>query len=224
MIGQISARGKVPLITGGTGLYLSSLLNGLFDTVQVSDEVRGRLKKKFSRPGAPDPYDELCRVDPRSAARIYKNDRQRVLRGLEIYYSSGVPWSEHLEKQKKRKPLNRFSHLFGVYLHCPRDILYKRIARRTDMMLTQGFVEEVEGLRSMGYGSELASMQSIGYRHVNQLLDGNWDREMMKSLLVRDTRRYAKRQMTWFRRMENLRQYDRNDQEKIIADIQNYFP
>ncbi len=120
--------------------------------------------------------------------------------------------------------MNRFSHLFGVYLHCPRDILYKRIARRTDMMLTQGFVEEVEGLRSMGYGSELASMQSIGYRHVNQLLDGNWDREMMKSLLVRDTRRYAKRQMTWFRRMENLRQYDRNDQEKIIADIQNYFP
>ncbi|HHB75785.1 MAG TPA: tRNA (adenosine(37)-N6)-dimethylallyltransferase MiaA, partial [Desulfobulbus sp.] len=188
-----------------------------------SDEIRRRLEQRFCRPGAPDPYDELCRVDPRSAARIHKNDRQRVLRGLEIYHSSGVPWSEHLEKQKKREPLVRFSQLFGVYLHCPRDILYKRIARRTDMMLAHGFVEEVERLRGMGYGPELASMQSIGYRHVNRFLDGNWDKEMMKNLLTRDTRRYAKRQMTWFRRMDILRRYGRDDQENIISDILNYF-
>ena len=223
VIRQISARGKIPLITGGTGLYLSSLLNGLFGTVQVSSEVRVRIKQKFCRPGAPDPYDELCRVDPMSAERIHKNDRQRVLRGLEIYYSSGVPWSKHLEKQKEAEPLIRFSRLFAVYLSCPRDILYRRIALRTDSMLAQGFAEEVEGLRNMGYGIDLPSMQSIGYRHVNQFLDGNWDREMMKSLLVRDTRRYAKRQMTWFRRIDRLRPYSRGDHEKIISDICNYF-
>jgi len=223
VIGQISARGKIPLVTGGTGLYLSSLLNGLFDIVQVSDEVRVRLKQRFCRPGAPDPYEELCRIDPMSAARIHKNDRQRVLRGLEIYHSTGIPWSDYLKKQQKKESSASFSRLFAVYLNCPRDILYKRIDRRTDSMLAQGFVEEVEGLRHMGYGPELTSMQSIGYRHVNQFLDGNWDREMMKSLLARDTRRYAKRQMTWFRRIDRLRPYGRDDQNKIIADIYNYF-
>ena len=222
-IKQIAARGRMPLITGGTGLYLSSLLNGLFDTVQVSGEVRGELRRKFCAPDAPDPYDELRRVDPESAARIHKNDRQRVMRGLEIFFSTGTPWSEHLKQQQLRGPLVRFSRLFAVYLTCPRDILYRRIGRRTDVMLAQGLVEEVEKLRNMGYAPGLASMQSIGYRHVNQFLDGKWDREEMKRLLIRDTRRYAKRQMTWFGRMDRLRPHDRRDQEKIISDISYYF-
>ncbi len=222
-IGQISSRKKIPLITGGTGLYLSSLLNGLFDIVHVSDEVRARLKQKFRAPESPDPYEELLRIDPLSANRIHKNDRQRILRGLEIYYSTGVTWSDYLEQQRKRGALVRFSCLFAVYLNCPRDILYRRISRRSDTMLTEGLVEEVEKLHNMGYDSGLASMQAIGYRHVSQFLDGHWDREKTKRLLVRDTRRYAKRQMTWFRRIGCLRPYNRDEHEKIISDISNYF-
>ncbi len=222
-IGKISSREKIPLITGGTGLYLSSLLNGLCEIIHVSDEVRAGLKEKFNAPESPDPYEELSRIDPLSAARIHKNDRQRILRGLEIYYSTGVTWSDYLEQQRKRGALVRFSCLFAVYLDCPRDILYRRISRRTDTMLAEGLVEEVEKLRNMGYGSGLASMQSIGYRHVNQFLDGHWDREKMKSLLARDTRRYAKRQITWFRRVSRLRPYNRDEHKKIISDISNYF-
>lgn len=218
-IQKISTQGRVPLITGGTGLYLSSLINGLFDIVKVSGEVKERLDRLQQLHGPAWIYAELCRVDPVSAARIHENDRQRIRRGLEIFYSTDIPWSSHLKEQASKKTRVHFSRLFAACLTCPRESLYKRIELRTEIMLAQGLIEEVEKLRKLGYGAKLNSMQSIGYRHANQVIDGTWELEEMKSYLVRDTRRYAKRQMTWFRRQNFLHWYNRGEQKKIINDI-----
>jgi tRNA dimethylallyltransferase len=219
---NICNRGKTPLITGGTGLYLSCLINGLFETVHVKSEVREALKTDLRAKGLATLHQELATVDPLSAKRIHPNDRQRILRGLEIYRATGIPWSEHLRQQKERGPAVRFSRLYCIGLECERQLLYRRIDRRAEQMLDQGLVEEVTCLREMGYGPELASMQSIGYRHVNKYLDGDYDLTSMVSDLARDTRRYAKRQMTWFRRQACLNWYDRQEENSIIHDVKNF--
>ena len=113
----------------------------------------------------------------------------------------------------------RFTRLLEIGLTCERELLYRRIEQRSGIMLEQGLVDEVKELRAMGYAGSLASMQSIGYRHANQLLDGNWSQSEMKEHLVRDTRRYAKRQMTWFNRNTDLHWYDRSEAPRIINHI-----
>ena len=222
-IKRISSQGKTPLITGGTGLYLSSLINGLFGTVHVLDKVDKRLAQMQEKMELADLYQELCRVDRATGARIHKNDRQRIIRGLEIFYSTGIPWSQHLQEQKTKGPAVLFTRMFAAGLTCAREMIYRRIEQRTAIMLAQGLVEEVESLRNMGFGPDLNSMQSIGYRHANQYIDGVWTFDDMERLLMRDTRRYAKRQMTWFRRIDSLRWYNRENKEKMINDIRLYF-
>ncbi len=215
---DICHQGKTPLITGGTGLYLSCLINGLFETIHVKDEVRETLKKELRARGLKALHQELATVDPTAAKRIHPNDRQRILRGLEIHRGTGTPWSEHLQRQKDQGPSVRFSRLYCMGLECERSLLYKRIDQRTEQMLEQGLVDEVAGLRRMGYGPELSSMQSIGYRHVNRYLDSDYAFTSMVNDLARDTRRYAKRQMTWFRKQASLRWYDRHDKKRLIDD------
>ncbi len=219
-IQTITERKKIPLITGGTGLYLSSLLNGLFADIPVKDEVKKELQSRLAGKGLPGMYEELCAVDPVSANRIHKNDKQRILRGLEIYFSTGTAWSRHLEQQQKRQPPVQFTRLLEIGLTCERELLYQRIEQRSDIMLEQGFIDEVKKLRDMGYGGSLPSMQSIGYRHANQLLDGQWSHGEMKEYLVRDTRRYAKRQLTWFRRSDDMHWFDRSESSQIISHIE----
>jgi len=221
-IEQICAQGKIPLLTGGTGLYLSSLLNGLFETVHVSDEIKKALKKDLDKRGLADLYQELQRIDPVTAQRLHPNDQQRILRGLEIYRATGVPWSTHLHKQQQQPKPAHFTRLYTIGLECERSLLYERINQRTEQMLAQGLIDEVTGLRNMGYGPELSSMQTIGYRHVNQYLDNACDLQTMKHELARDTRRYAKRQMTWFKRQANLNWHERNDKNRIINDIERF--
>ncbi len=215
----IASQGKIPLITGGTGLYLSSLINGLFEEVKVKDEVKEELQRQLTAHGLASLYKELCSVDPVSAARIHRNDKHRIIRGLEIYHSSGVPWSDQLRQQNKKESQVRFTRIFKIGLTCERTLLHQRIEQRSSVMLEQGLVEEAKGLRKMGYAPSLPSMGAIGYRHVNQLLDGQCDQAEMVDSLVRDTRRYAKRQMTWFRRHKTLHWYQRYQTEKIISDI-----
>jgi len=218
-IKEITRQGKIPLITGGTGLYFSALINGLFDNIHVKDEVRIRLNNELEAKGLPCLYKKLCRIDPVSAARIHKNDRHRIVRGLEIFASTGIPWSTHIEHQKRKKPLVRFDQLLAIGLRCERDLLYERIKQRSKAMFRQGLVDEVKGLRAKGYEPSLPPMQAIGYRHVNQCLNGKWTEAVMKEYLVRDTRRYAKRQMTWFRRHDTLRWYERTATKAVIQDI-----
>lgn len=201
-IRSIHGRRKIPLITGGTGLYLRALTEGLFESGAGFADLRAELQQRLSREGAGTLHEELSRVDPESARKIHANDTQRLIRGLEIYYGTGKRWSDHLAEQRRRRTVKRFSNIFSIGLQSPRQTLYAGIDRRTAAMIRQGLKKEVSSLLAMGYHRRLKSMQSIGYRHMlEHLLDGR-PLEETEVLLARDTRRYAKRQYTWFRKME----------------------
>lgn len=219
-INDITARGKVPLITGGTGLYLSSLLNGLFTEVPVEESVRLAVRKQYEEKGREAAYAELLQVDAVAAERIHINDTQRLLRGLEIFHSTGIPWSKHLESQQQQPPPISFQHLLVIGLTCERSRLYERIEKRACMMMNAGLMEEVKKLQKMGFNDQLTSMQAIGYRHAVQYLNGSQPLDETIKELVRDTRRYAKRQMTWFKKQRQLQWYEQDNDAAVLADIQ----
>lgn len=214
---RITAAGKIPLLTGGTGLYLKALIHGLFSVGETDrdSQVRDRLQQRLREEGREDLFRELAEKDPATAARLHPNDTQRLLRALEIFYTTGTPWSVHLQHQGEAPA--RFSKLLQIGLNCERQVLYSRIEERSDQMLAQGLLAEVAKLREMGYGTELSPMQAIGYRHANQYLDGVWGQAEMRRLLVRDTRRYAKRQLTWFKSMPAIHWHDRGKGDEVLS-------
>jgi len=218
----IGKKNKVTLLTGGTGLYQKALFQGLCTCMPTDRQIRQQLQQRLQQEGREVLHAELCAVDPLSGARIHKNDSQRVMRGLEIYQMCGRTWSELLREQQEQEQHLQFTRVYQVALACERSVLYERIAHRSRTMLQQGLVEEVKKLHSMGFGSELPAMQSIGYRHVNALLSGHWDRETMLENLVRDTRRYAKRQLTWFGKNKDLHWYDREEEGVIVRDLEKH--
>jgi tRNA dimethylallyltransferase len=214
---RITAAGKIPLLTGGTGLYLKALTQGLFsvDETDLNSQVRDRLQQRLQEEGREVLFRELTEKDPATASRLHPNDTQRLLRALEIFHATGIPWSVHLQHQGEAPA--RFPKLLQIGLNCERRVLYSRIEERSDQMLAHGLLAEVAKLREMGYGTELSSMQAIGYRHANQYLDGVWDQAELRRLLVRDTRRYAKRQLTWFGAIPAIHWYDRGNGDEVLA-------
>jgi tRNA dimethylallyltransferase len=222
-IRAIGERGHIPLITGGTGLYLSSLLHGLFDTVEDTEAIRAVLQERLRGEGREVLHGELQRVDPTSAARIHPNDTQRLLRGLEIFHATGLPWSEHLQRQRQAAPPPQFSRLLLLGLRCDRDLLVERISRRSRQMMGDAFAAEVTGLLAQGYGADLPSLQAIGYRHMIACLAGTMDRETATRALIADTRRYAKRQMTWFRRYADLHWHDLGQLDAALVEVTEFF-
>jgi tRNA dimethylallyltransferase len=218
-ITEIGSRRRTILLTGGTGFYLKALTEGLCAALPSDDKIKSQLEHRLQEEGRAVLHEELCRVDPVTGARVHVNDTQRLLRGLEIYQVSGKTWSELIKEQKEKGQGTVFNKIVQIALTCERDELYQDINRRSELMLGMGLVEEVEKLRSMGYGPQLASMQAIGYRHVNNMLSGLWDRQTMLEHMARDTRRYAKRQLTWFSGNKNLHWFDRKDKKKIARYI-----
>ena len=221
-ITRINQHGRLALITGGTGMYLYSLLNGLFKEVNVSDEIKKSVRLDLKTRGLAALYQELERVDSESANRIHPHDRQRIMRGVEIHRATGHPWSYWIARQRHQQPPAVFERILQIGLRSARETLYQRIGQRANIMLQQGLVEEVEHLRAMGYGPELASMRAIGYRQVNDLLDGLVDRKTMIEQLVRETRRYAKRQMTWFTRKADLQWHRSDDHGSVMNAIRKF--
>ncbi|MDD3814719.1 MAG: tRNA (adenosine(37)-N6)-dimethylallyltransferase MiaA [Desulfocapsaceae bacterium] len=220
-IEQIHDRGRVPLLTGGTGLYLRALIDGLSSGIGQFPEIREQLQQRLALDGAHVLHEELGKYDRYSAERIHENDTHRLLRALEIYQATGKPWSEHiLEHQKQKTP--RFSNILQIGLTCERDQLYRRINQRTALMLKNGLEDEVRGLIARGYSPQLKTMQAIGYRHMNNYLEGIWNMEETERLLARDTRRYAKRQYTWFAAIPELEWFEVGDQTKIIERIKKW--
>lgn len=215
-IAEISSRGKTPLLTGGTGLYLKALVQGLFAGVPENREIREQLKLRAEREGTSKLHEELAIYDRISADRIHPNDTLRVIRGLEIYLASGIPWSEHLRLQQEGQKGGAVKKILQVGLTCDRQRLYDRINLRSEIMLEQGLEDEVIALLKMGYHENLNSMKSIGYRHMISFLNGEWSYEEMMDFLARDTRRYAKRQYTWFNKIANLEWYEVDKKDMIV--------
>jgi tRNA dimethylallyltransferase len=218
-ISAIHQRQKLPLLTGGTGLYLKALINGIFESLPVNHRIRERLQQRLTAEGAARLHRELAACDPSSASRIHVNDSQRLLRALEIYQCTGVPWSTHLQQQQGRSAPAAWGDILQIGLTCERQTLYVRINERCRGMIAAGLEQEVHELLARGYRKNLPSLQSIGYKHMINYIDNTWTSEQMLTYLSRDTRRYAKRQFTWFNGIRELEWYTVADADSIIERI-----
>ncbi len=197
-IEDIAARGRPVIVCGGTGLYVRALLLGLFEGPPASPEVRAELTELADRDGTAALHAELSRVDPAAAARIDPNDRKRLIRAIEVFRVSGEPMSAHQARHDHRAlPLRYPARLVG--LAPDRDELYRRIDARVDEMLAAGLEAEVEALRARGYGPPLRSQQAIGYAELHAVHAGDVDRVRAVELIKRNSRHYARRQLSWYR-------------------------
>ncbi len=215
-IARLAAAAKVPVVVGGTGLYIRALLHGIFPGAPGNPDVRRELRRRLSAEGAPALHRELAARDPEAAARIHPNDRQRIVRALEVLAVTGRPLSELQRRHGFRQQRYR---ALQIGLDLERRELYRRIDRRVDRMLEEGLLDEVRGLLRRGYPATLKSMQSIGYRHMAAYLAGRLDWDEAVRTLKRDTRRYAKRQLTWFRADPAVRWYPAGDEDRISTTV-----
>lgn len=194
-IRDILGRGRLPLVVGGSTLYLHALQHGLSSAPETDPDVRRQLEAELARDGAKPLFEELCRVDPDTAAHMDATKTARVVRALEVHRSTGIPLSHY----HAQAPAPEFSFK-TVVLDMERAALYKRINARVGQMLARGLVEEVRALLQAGFDPSIQALQTIGYREVIGFLEARYDRLEMTRLIKRNTRRYAKRQLTWFRR------------------------
>ena len=210
---EIYAAGKVPIIVGGTGFYIQSVLYDIeFEDDGTEDEVenefRVKMRKLALEKGSEYLHEKLREVDPESADAIHHNNLKRVIRALEYYEQTGRKISEHnKEQQQKESPYN-FAYFV---LNDDREVLYKRIDKRVDIMFEAGLEQEVKRLIDEGLTKENVSMQGIGYKEMFGYFDGEYDIERAKYLIKLDTRHFAKRQLTWFRRENSVLWVDYQD-------------
>jgi tRNA dimethylallyltransferase len=195
-LGEISARGRLPIISGGTGLYLRALLEGLFVGPERSEDLRNKLRRRAEQSGPERLHRILRRLDPSAAARIHANDVPKVIRALEVCLASRRPMTDLW--QEGREPLRGF-RILRLGLNPDRDALYRRINDRATKMFAQGLVAETQQLREK-YGDGVWPLSSLGYRQAMQVLRGEIDELLALELAQQSHRNYAKRQMTWFRR------------------------
>lgn len=198
VIADIYSRGKLPVMCGGTGLYINSVINDVeFGETQSDEELRCELQNIANAEGNEKLIEILREFDPVSAARLHPNNVRRVIRAIEFYRTTGVPISEHQEKTKMI--ISRYDPVMFCIDH-DREILYGRINERVDIMMSEGLCDEVRRLMDMGYSSALNSMKAIGYKELMDYFNGLCSLEEAVSAIKQNSRRYAKRQLTWFRR------------------------
>lgn len=195
---EIYAKGKIPILVGGTGFYIQAVTRDIdFTEAEQDDGYRKELEALASEKGNEYLHRMLEKVDPKSAEEIHANNVKRVIRALEFYHQNHTPISSHNQEQKEHtSPYN----LVYFVLNAPRELLYERIDKRVDEMLEKGLVDEVRRLKEMGYHKGMVSMQGLGYKEILSYLEGEYPLEEAVRILKRDTRHFAKRQLTWFRR------------------------
>ena len=214
-IHDISARGLTPIVAGGTGLYFRALFEGLFEAPEPDPEIRRALKERSKSENL---YPELEHIDPAAARNIHPNDAYRITRALEVYYQTGVPISEHWRKQT---PPEKFNAL-RIGLDLSRAELHRRINDRAQRMIDSGLIEEVKWLREKGYKRDIWPMRHFGYRYVWAYLEGEIGLEDALNLLSRDTRRYARRQLTWFRAVPDIQWFNPTDPAGIMGAVKKF--
>ena len=213
---QLFINNKIPIAVGGSGLYIKALVDGIFDNVDVKEEVVVELQNRLKNEGREALYNELSIVDTVSAKKMLPSNWKRVVRALEVFYSTGKPiwyWQENYKRNDNIKFLQ-----YG--LNWNREILYNNIEKRVDVMIENGLVEEVKSILDMGYSSQLNSLNTVGYREIIDYFSNLYSLDRAIELIKRNTRRYAKRQMTWFNADSRIKWFDikkTNDLE-IIKD------
>jgi tRNA dimethylallyltransferase len=217
----VRSRRKLPILVGGTGLYLRAVVEGLFDGPSRSEYWRNRLEVVADQKGRDYLHAILQRLDPGAAARIARQDKPKVIRALEVRLATGKPLSRHLDEEPRR-PLTDF-RVFTVGLNPPREELYRRIDERVLRMFQAGFEEEVRDLLARGIPANAKAFEAIGYRHIIEAVDSCIPHEQTIRIIQRDTRRYAKRQMTWFRRQPEVTWFDGpGDNEHIKKKVHQF--
>ncbi len=217
----IYARGHIPVVAGGTGFYIQALLYDIDFTEHDSDTaLRRKLERLAAERGPEALHAMLQAVDPASAEAIHSHNVKRMIRAIEFYRQTGEPISEHNEVQRAKESPYQF--LYYV-LTTDRPVLYERIERRVDQMMSQGLVQEVRRLAAMGCTRQMVSMQGLGYKEILAYLEGEYPLEEAVRIIKRDTRHFAKRQLTWFKRERdvrwlNLPDFD-NDRTKVLNHI-----
>ncbi|MDE0690485.1 MAG: tRNA (adenosine(37)-N6)-dimethylallyltransferase MiaA [Candidatus Poribacteria bacterium] len=215
-IADIQNRGKRVLLVGGAGLYFRAIVDGLFEGPGANPALRKRLEAEAAQNGVDTLHKRLQTCDPESADRIHPNNLVRVIRALEVYELTGTPMSELQQQwhpEKQRYPFIAFG------LTMPRALLYHRIEQRVDVMLANGLIAEVESLLAAGYARDSVALQSFGYRELIAYLDGDCPYLEAISQLKQNTRRFAKRQLTWFRKDTRIEWLDRESTSDIVGII-----
>lgn len=204
-IREIHVRGRLPILVGGTGFYYRALTRGLFPGPGADDDLRARLDRVADRRGVERLHRMLQRADPGSAARIMPRDRKRLVRALEVFFSTGRPLTEHFAETRS---LIADCNVAAVALRLPPALTAERVARRVDEQFTRGIVHEVKGLLAAGIPRSARPFGGLVYRQVMEMLDGVRDEEATRALIVQENRRYARRQLIWFRKEPNLVWFD----------------
>ena len=215
-IADIQNRGKRVLLVGGAGLYFRVIVDGLFKGPGADPALRKRLEGEVAQFGVDALHDRLRVCDPESADRIHPNNIVRVIRALEVYELTGTPMSELQQQwhpEKQRYPFIAFG------LTMPRALLYRRIEQRVDVMLANGLIAEVESLLAAGYGRDTIALRSFGYKELIAYLDGDCTYLEAISQLKQNTRRFAKRQLTWFRKDTRIERLDRESTPDIVTSL-----
>lgn len=219
-IDKILNKNRIPIVAGGTGLYINSLIYPLDFTDGITNwKYRDQLNEIANDKGNEYLHNLLKEIDPISASNIHPNNRKRVIRALEIYKETGKTMSYYKEISKDKK--TPFNPLI-IGLKMKRQLLYERINKRVDMMIDGGLVNEVKEILDKGYNKDLISMLGLGYKEIIKYLEGKYTLEEAIYILKRDTRRFAKRQLTWFRRIEDVSWYDIGEYDSkysLIEDI-----
>ncbi len=201
-LAEIYANGQIPVIVGGTGFYIQALLYDIdFDDQEADEAFRSKMQRFADENGAEALHEKLKEIDPDSYEAIHANNVKRVIRALEYYHLTGQPISAHNEAERQKESPYNFAYFV---LNDDRDKLYARIEARIDQMLKQGLVEEVMRLKEMGYHRDMVSMQGLGYKEILDYLDGKTTLDEAIYILKRDTRHFAKRQLTWFKRERDV--------------------
>ena len=219
-IEEISMRDHIPILVGGTGFYIQAVLKDInFDEGDPDPAIRERFQKIADDEGPDRLYDMLKSIDPEAAAAIHPNNIKRVIRALEYHEQTGKLISDH-NREQSLKP-SPYDHLYAV-LTLPREILYDRIDKRVDLMLDSGLIDEVRSLIDRGVPRNSTAMQALGYKEIIPYLDGEYDIDEAIRILKRDTRHFAKRQLTWFKREPSSVYFDKSkyaDESSLISLI-----
>lgn len=213
IIDQIDKKNKTPIVVGGSGLYIKALIDGIFDTAGKDEEYRSELLQKRKQFGNEFLYNELKKVDSVSADKMLSQNWKRVMRALEVYHTTGEPIWKHHQKQSTQKEKK---YLFKQYgLNWDRNVLYENINKRVEAMIEKGFVHEVKNILEKGYDKNLNSLNTVGYKEIIQYLNGSISLKRAIELIKRNTRHYAKRQMTWFRKDKKICWFDVKDYKDL---------
>lgn len=216
-IAEIHQREKLPIIVGGTGMYIEAVTHGYQMPPSKKDTAfRLALEKLAQEQGNEVLHQRLQQVDAVSAKRLHPNDLRRVIRAIEVTQQTGRPFSEQAQKQK-----TRYEQIIWIGLTMPRDLLYERINQRVDQMMEQGLLDEVKKLQKRGFHAGMTAMQAIGYKELFQVLEGNVPLEIAVDQIKQGSRKYAKRQLSWFRRNERVRWFDTSE-INALQEIQQW--